>query len=53
MRLNIRKINDYSYYSIIKDYGIVIQPTRIDRSLLRTVSGIEQMIEEYLEKEVN
>ena len=40
-------------FSKLEDYGIIIQPTRIDRSLLRTVSGIEQMIEEYLEKEVN
>ena len=37
-------------FSRLEDYGIIIQPTRIDRSLLRTVNGIEQMIEEYLEK---
>ena len=34
-------------FSILEDYGIVIQPTRIDRNLLRNVEGIEKMINDY------
>ena len=34
-------------FSTLEDYGIVIQPTRIDRNLLRTVKGIEKLIDEY------
>ena len=37
-------------FSRLEDYGINIQPTRIDRSQLRTVKGIEQLINDYLEK---
>ena len=33
-------------FSKLEDLGIVIQPTRIDRELLRTPSGIEKLIEE-------
>ena len=33
-------------FSTLEDYGIVIQPTRIDRNLLRTVKGIEKLIDE-------
>ena len=36
-------------FSILEDYGINIQPTRIDRSQLRTVEGIKKLIDEYLE----
>lgn len=37
-------------FSRLEDYGINIQPTRIDRSQLRTVKGIEKLINGYLEK---
>ncbi len=33
-------------FSKLEDLGIVIQPTRIDRNLLRTVKGIEKLIKE-------
>ena len=42
-------LDSYAYielFSRLEDYGIFIQPTRIDRSLLRTVKGIEQLIKE-------
>ena len=35
-------------FSKLEDYGINIQPTRIDRSQLRTVKGIENLINDYL-----
>lgn len=34
-------------FSRLEDYNINIQPTRIDRSKLRTTTGIEELIEEY------
>lgn len=34
-------------FSKLEDYGINIQPTRIDRSMLKNVKGIEQLIQEY------
>ena len=37
-------------FSILEDYGIVIQVTRIDRNQLRTVEGIEKLVEDYLKK---
>lgn len=37
-------------FSKLEDYGINIQPTRIDRSQLRTVKGIEKLVIDYLEK---
>lgn len=37
-------------FSRLEDYGIVIQPTRIDRSQLRTVEGIEKLVKDYLNK---
>ena len=35
-------------FSRLEDYGIVIQPTRIDRNQLRTIKGIEKMVDDYL-----
>ncbi len=32
-------------FTALEDYGIEIQPTRIDRSKLRTIKGIEELIE--------
>lgn len=37
-------------FSKLEDYGIVLQPTRIDRTKLRTIHGIEELINEYLSK---
>lgn len=36
-------------FSRLEDYGIDIQPTRIDRNKLRTIEGIEELINDYLE----
>lgn len=47
-------IDSYAFielFSRLEDYGIVIQPTRIDRNRLRTVEGIEKLIEEYKKEE--
>lgn len=38
-------------FSKLEDYGIIIQPTRIDRNLLRTVEGIEKLVNDYLERQ--
>ena len=35
-------------FSKLEDYGINIQPTRIDRSQLRTVEGIKKLVNNYL-----
>lgn len=37
-------------FSRLEDYGILIQPTRIDRNALRTVDGIEKLVNDYLKK---
>ena len=37
-------------FTKLEDFGIVIQPTRINRELLRTPSGIEKLIEEVIIK---
>ena len=37
-------------FSRLEDLGINIQPTRIDRSKLRTIKGIEELIDDYLKK---
>ena len=36
-------------FAKLEDYGINIQPTRIDRSLLKTPKTIKTLINEYLE----
>ncbi len=38
-------------FSRLEDYGIIIQPTRIDRKKLRTVKGIEELVESYIKKQ--
>jgi len=38
-------------FSALEDYGINIQPTRIDRSKLKTVQGIEELIDDYLKQQ--
>jgi len=37
-------------FSKLEDLGINIQPTRIDRSKLRTIKGIEELIDDYIKK---
>jgi len=34
-------------FSRLEDQGIILQPTRIDRTKLRTIDGIESLIQEY------
>lgn len=34
-------------FSRLEDYGVFLQPTRIDRSKLRSIKGIELLIDEY------
>jgi len=36
-------------FSKLEDYGVIIYPTRIDRNLLHTVKGIEQLVKEAQE----
>jgi len=38
-------------FSKLEDYGIIIQPTRIDRNQLRTVEGIEKLIDNYFKRQ--
>ena len=43
-------LDSYAFIELftkLEDYGITIQPTRIDRNQLRTVKGIENLIETY------
>jgi len=37
-------------FTKLEDYGILIQPTRIDRNKLRTPKGIEELIDEIQSK---
>lgn len=49
-------LDSYAFISLftrLEDYGINIQPTRIDRTQLRTVKGIEKMIEAYVNVKEN
>lgn len=34
-------------FAMLEDYGINIQPTRIDRNKLRTIAGIEALVGAY------
>ena len=36
------------FFSKLEDNGIIIQPTRIDRSLIRTPRTIEQLVKEHI-----
>lgn len=43
-------LDSYAFIELftrLEDEGIYLQPTRIDRNKLRTVSGIKELIEEY------
>lgn len=42
-------LDSYAFIELftrLEDYGINIQPTRIDRNKLRTINGIEEIIRE-------
>lgn len=34
-------------FTILEDYGVELQPTRIDKNKLRTVAGIQSLIDEW------
>ena len=36
------------FFSELEDYGIEIQPTRIDRGMLRTPGTIEELVKAYI-----
>jgi len=38
------------FFSKLEDVGIVIHPTRIDRSLLRTPRTIEQLVKQHIKE---
>lgn len=38
------------FFSRLEDNGVILQPTRIDRSLLRTSRTIEQLVKEHINK---
>ena len=43
-------LDSYAFIELftrLEDEGIYLQPIRIDRNKLRTVSGIKELIEEY------
>ena len=40
-------------FSTLEDYGVFLEPTRIDRSKLATVSGIQELIDDYLNKNIS
>lgn len=43
-------LDSYAFIELftrLEDEGIYLQPTRIDRNKLRTVSGIKELVEEY------
>ena len=37
-------------FSYLEDEGIELQPTRIDRDSLRSIDGIQKLIDDYLKK---
>ena len=37
-------------FSRLEDEGVFLQPTRIDRELLKTPAGIGRLVEDYLEQ---
>lgn len=38
-------------FSRLEDFGIIIQPTRIDRKVLKTPKSIEKLIEDYQKRD--
>ena len=46
-------LDSYAFIELLsrlEDYGINIQPTRIDRTKLRTVSRIQNLVDDYQDK---
>jgi D-alanine--poly(phosphoribitol) ligase subunit 2 len=44
-------LDSYAFIELLaklEDNGIFIQPTRIDRNQLRTIEGIENLVDDYL-----
>jgi len=39
-------------FAKLEELGINISPTRVDRDLLKTPSGIEKMVEDYLKLKI-
>lgn len=37
-------------FSRLEDYNIILYPTQIDRNKLRTIVGIEELINDYLQE---
>lgn len=37
-------------FSRLEDYNIILYPTQIDRNKLRTIAGIEELINDYLQE---
>ncbi len=37
-------------FSRLEDYGIKLEPTRIDRTKLKSIKGIEELINDYINK---
>lgn len=37
-------------FSYLEDEGIELQPTRIDRNSLRSIDGIQKLIDDYLKR---
>ncbi len=49
-------LDSYAFIELfarLEDYGINLQPTRIDRNKLRTVKGIEELINMYINKDIS
>lgn len=49
-------LDSYAFIELfarLEDYGINLQPTRIDRNKLRTVKGIEELINTYINKDIS
>ena len=47
-------LDSYAFIELLtklEDNGIFIQPTRIDRNQLRTIEGIEKLVNDYFKNE--
>lgn len=47
-------LDSYAFIELfykLEEYGIELQPTRIDRKSLKSVKGIEEMIGDYLSRQ--
>ena len=51
--IEIGLLDSYAFillFTTLEDYGVFLESTRIDRSKLATVSGIQELIDDYLKK---